>query len=203
MSKTRLAVLVSGSGSNLQVLIDSIESGSIEAEIGLVISNEEEAFALQRAKKAQIDTKVFLPQDFESREIYDRELIETIKSHDIDLVVLAGYMLICSKQFVEELYGKLINLHPSLLPEFPGADGIGDALKSGAKVTGVTVHFVDEGCDTGPIIFQEAVPIEEDDTKETLAKRIQSVEHQLLPKTVKYFAEGRLKLDGRKVTLAD
>lgn len=197
----QIAVLASGSGSNLQALIDSIKDGSLPAEIALVISNNPEAFALKRAKRAGIESTVVRPSDFDSRENYDEELIKIIKEYNVELVVLAGYMLICSKSFVEEFYGRLVNLHPSMLPEFPGADAIGDALRSGAKVTGVTVHFVNEGCDTGPIIFQEEVAIKEDDTEGTLAERIHAVEHKILPKAVKYFVEGKLKLEERVVKI--
>ena len=201
MSNMKIAVLASGSGSNLKALIDSIKDGSLPAEIALVISNNPEAFALERAKREGIESKVVRVSDFDSRDNYDEELITIIKEYNIELVVLAGYMLICSKPFVEEFYGKLINLHPSMLPKFPGADAIGDALRSGAKVTGVTVHFVDEGCDTGPIIFQEEIAIKEDDTEETLAKRIYAVEHKILPKAVKYYAQGRLHLEDRTVSV--
>ena len=194
----KLAVLVSGNGSNLQALIDDDNLG---AEIVLVLSNNPDAFALERAKKAGIDTEVLSPKAFNDRQSYDRKLVETLKSHEIDLVVLAGYMLLCSEIFVDEFYGRLINIHPALLPAFPGTDGIGDALKYGAKVSGVTVHFVDKGCDTGPIIFQEAIPIKDGESKEELAKRIHAIEHKLLPKAVKYFAQGRLRLEGRKVVL--
>lgn len=199
--RRRIAVLISGSGSNLQALIDSVNNGSIAGEIVIVLSNNKDAFGLQRAQKAGIDTKVINPNDFGDRQSYDQELIKIIDGCDVDLVVLAGYMLICSKQFVEYYYGRLINLHPSLLPAFAGADAIGDALKAGVKETGVTVHFVDEGCDTGPIIFQEPVAIEEGDTKESLASKIHEVEHRLLPKAIKYFAEGRIKLEGRQVVI--
>ncbi|KKM98998.1 hypothetical protein LCGC14_1152290 [marine sediment metagenome] len=197
----KIAVLASGSGSNLKALIDSIKDGSLPAEIALVISNNPEAFALERAKREGIESRVVRESDFDSRENYDEELIKIIKDYNVELVVLAGYMLICSKPLVEEFYGKLINLHPSMLPEFPGADAIGDALRSGAKITGVTVHFVDEGCDSGPIIFQEEVVIKEDDTEETLAERIHTVEHKILPKAVKYYAQGRLHLEDRNVSV--
>ncbi len=201
MSRKRIAVLVSGSGSNLQALIDSAKEGYFDADIVLVISNNSNAFGLERAKKANIVSKVVSLSDFESREIYDKELIKVINEHDIDLVVLAGYMLICSEAFVDGFYGRLINLHPSLLPSFAGADGIGDALNYGAKITGVTVHFVDKGCDTGPVIMQEAIEIKEGESKENLAEKIHKIEHKLLPKAVKYFVEGKLKLEGRKVSV--
>jgi len=201
LSRKRIAVLVSGSGSNLQALIDSAKEGYFDADIVLVISNNSNAFGLERAKKANIVSKVVSLSDFESREIYDKELIKVINEHDIDLVVLAGYMLICSEAFVDGFYGRLINLHPSLLPSFAGADGIGDALNYGAKITGVTVHFVDKGCDTGPVIMQEAIEIKEGESKENLAEKIHKIEHKLLPKAVKYFVEGKLKLEGRKVSV--
>jgi len=201
LSRKRIAVLVSGSGSNLQALIDSAKEGYFDADIVLVISNNSNAFGLERAKKANIVSKVVSLSDFESREIYDKELIKVINEHDIDLVVLAGYMLICLEAFVDGFYGRLINLHPSLLPSFAGADGIGDALNYGAKITGVTVHFVDKGCDTGPVIMQEAIEIKEGESKENLAEKIHKIEHKLLPKAVKYFVEGKLKLEGRKVSV--
>ncbi len=188
MSK-RIAVLASGNGSNLQALIDSINEGYIDGRIVLVLSNNPKAYALERAKEAGIDNQVVLPQDFSDRSDYDKELIRLLKEYEVDLAVLAGYMLICSKQLVEEYRGRLINIHPSLLPSFAGVDGIGDAYDYGVKVTGVTVHFVDEGCDTGPIIMQEALVIEDDDTKDSLAKKIHEVEHRLLPKVVKKLLE--------------
>lgn len=198
MSK-KLGIIISGSGSNLAAIIDKCESGYIDAEIAVVISNNSQAYGLKRAQNHGIETAIVNPKEFSNRQEYDKKLVEILKKYQVDLVVLAGYMLLVTNQLLDPFKYKVINIHPALLPSFPGTDGIGDALKYGVKVTGVTVHFVDEGCDTGPIILQEALQIKEIETKEELADRIHSIEHRLLPEAVKLFVEDRLEINGRLV----
>ncbi len=199
MSKLNIAVLASGNGSNLQAIIDENEKGNLDINITAVVSNKEDAHALERARENNIEAIFVNPEDFSSREEYEIRVIEILEEKGVKLVVLAGYMLLACKPFIEKYYGKLINLHPALLPSFAGTDGIGDALDYGVKVTGVTVHFVDEGCDTGPIILQETIEIKEGEKKEELAQRIHKIEHRLLPQAVKLYSENKLRIEGRKV----
>jgi len=199
--KKRLAVLASGSGSNLQAIIENCQNGYIPAEVAVVLSNNTSAYAIERAKNFNIATVVLETKDFDSREAYDKKVVEILKSYEIDLVVLAGYMLLVTSEFLKGFQGRIMNIHPALLPAFAGTDGIGDALTYGAKVAGVTVHFVDEGCDTGPIILQDCLKIKEGETKEELAKRIHTIEHRLYPEAIKLFCEGRLEVEGRTVKL--
>ncbi len=197
----KFAVFVSGKGSNLQAIIDAVKAGEIKAELGLVFSNSYKAYALERAKAAGIKTLVIDPKDYSSRLSFDREVIIHLKQEGIDFIVLAGYMLLLSPQFVKEYQNKILNVHPSLLPSFKGALGIKDALTYGAKVTGVTIHFVDDKMDHGPIIMQDSLKIQEDDTLDALAERIHKLEHRIYPKAVALFAEGKLKIKGRKVEI--
>ncbi|MBO9598827.1 MAG: phosphoribosylglycinamide formyltransferase [Cohnella sp.] len=196
-----IAVFASGSGSNFQALAEAVRGGGIHASIDLVVCDKPSAYVLERAQSFGIETFVFRPKEYASREAYEEQIVAKLRENGIDLVVMAGYMRLVTNVLVEPFYGRMINIHPALLPAFPGMDGIGQALAYGAKVTGATVHFVDGGTDTGPIIAQQAVPIAEDDTRETLGARIQQVEHTLLPAVVKWMAEGRVSLDGRKVTV--
>ncbi len=201
--KVRVGVLASGRGSNLQAIIDAIEANRLDAQIVLVLSNKPEAPALERARKHGL-TDVFLdPKPFagrpDSREAYDRAVLDVLRKHDVELVLLAGYMKIVTSVLVKAYENRMMNIHPSLLPSFPGLDVQKKALEHGVKVSGCTVHFVTEGVDEGPIIVQAAVPIVEGDTPETLAARILVEEHKLYPKAVQLYAEGRLKVDGRLV----
>jgi phosphoribosylglycinamide formyltransferase-1 len=193
--------LCSGSGTNLQAIIDSVKSGYITANIALVVSDNKEAFALARAKGAGIETLVVNPKEFKPREIFDKEVMKKLKEKNIYLVVLAGYMRLLSQQFVKDYQDRIMNIHPALLPSFKGTHGVKDALEYGVKVTGATVHFVDDKLDNGPIILQKTVDINEDDTEESLLERIHKVEHEIYPKAIKLFTEGRLKVDGRKVII--
>jgi len=184
-----IAVLISGGGTNLQSLIDNIDAGNINGEIKIVISNKEDAYGLVRAKKAGIEALYINPSGLSDEE-YNRKIIEELEKRDIELVVLAGYLKILSKEFIQKYNGKIINIHPSLLPKFGGKGYYGErvhkaVLESGEKVTGATVHFVDEGTDTGPIILQETVEVKEDDTVESLQKRVLELEHRLLPEAVR------------------
>ena len=201
--KTRLSVLVSGSGTNLQAIIDACESGEILAEVALVISNVSDAYALERAKRHNIKVVFVDKNSFESRQDYDSELVSVLRKNQIDLVILAGYMRLVGPEFVRAFKGRIMNIHPALLPSFPGTHSVKDALDYGVKVSGVTVHFVDEGLYTGPIIFQEAVPIVENDTVETLHNRIHQAEYRIYPEAIKLFAERRLKIEGRRVKILE
>ena len=196
----RVAVLVSGSGTNLQSVIDHAEAGKIDAKVVLVFSNKRDAMALERARRHKIPTEV-LEAGSLSREAYDRQAIALIDRHAPDLLVHAGYMRIVSKVFVDHYPDRIINIHPALLPAFPGMHAQQQALDYGAKVTGCTTHFVRVEVDAGPIILQEAVRIEEGETVEALTARILEKEHAILPATIQLFAEGRLKVDGRKVQI--
>lgn len=197
----RIAVFASGFGSNLQALIDYNNKHGLNGDIVLVFSNNKDAFALERAKKNKIKAVFMDPARYSSREQYDSEIIEMLEEEKIDLVVLAGYMFLLSQEFVHRFKNKILNIHPALLPSFKGTHGIKDAYRYGVKVTGVTVHFVDEGLDSGPIILQEAVDIDPDDSVEELEEKIHKVEHKIYPEAVKYFCENRLEIDGRRVKI--
>ena len=199
----RVAVLASGRGSNLQAIIDAIEAGQVQAEIVVVISNKKDAAALERARKHGLPVMFVDPKPFaglpDSREAYDQALLDLLKKHDVELVLLAGYMKIVTKVLVDAFANRMMNIHPSLLPSFPGLDVQKKAIEWGCKVAGCTVHFVTEGVDEGPIILQAAVPILDDDNPDTLAARILEQEHKLYPRAVQLFAEGRLRVEGRRV----
>jgi len=201
MGKLKVAVFASGNGSNFQALADGARDGRIDADIRLLVCDKSGAHVIRRAEAAGIETYVFRPRDYPSREAYEREILIELKRRGVELVVLAGYMRIVTPVLVDAYYGRMINVHPSLLPAFPGLNGIGQALEYGVKVTGATVHFVDGGLDSGPIIAQEALAVEPGDTEETLAARIHPIEHRLLLEVVQHFAEGRIRLDGRHVTI--
>ncbi len=195
----KIGVLVSGSGSNLQAIIDSIEEGKINAEISVVISNVPGVYALERAKKYNIKTEVINHRDFKSREDFDRKLVELLKKYDVELVVMAGFLRVITRVFLDAFPMRVMNIHPALLPAFPGLHVQKKALDYGVKFAGCTVHFADEGVDTGPIIIQGIVPVLDDDTDETLSQRILKVEHKIYPKAIQLYAEGRIKISERKV----
>ena len=197
----KIGVLISGRGSNLQAIIDASEKEEIPAKVAVVISNKPDAYGLERAKKHNVATAVFEPEKFADKNTYELEIVKTLKEYKIDLVCLAGYMRIVGPVLLEHFPGKMVNIHPALLPSFPGLHGQKQAIEHGVKVSGVTVHFVDEGCDTGPIILQTAVPVLEDDTEETLSARILEQEHKSYPEAIKLFAEGKLKMEGRRVRI--
>ena len=203
----RLVVLASGSGTNLQAIIDQLHGRPADPriEVALVISDVPGARALERARAAGIATAVFPVADYKSRAAHDLAMVSAVEEAGADLVVLAGYMRLVSPEFVHCLPDRIINLHPALLPAFPGTTSISDAVQYGVKVTGVTVHFVDEGLDSGPIIAQEPVRVEEGDTPESLAARIHAVEHRLLPATIRLIAAGRAvpPLPGSRVVQVD
>ncbi len=198
-SKIDIAVLASGSGTNLEAIAAAIEDGEVPARIALVLSDNPYAFALDRARRRGIPTAVVELKDYPDRPAYDRAVLEQLQGAGVDLVVLAGYMKLVGPEIVEAFRGRIMNIHPALLPSFPGEHGVRDALEHGVKVSGVTVHFVDEGLDTGPIIVQRAVPVEEGDSEETLHNRIHEVEYEAYPLVIRLFAEGRLEREGRVV----
>ena len=203
----RVAALASGRGSNLQAIIDAIETGRVQAQIVAVISNKKDAIALERARKHGLSDVFVDPKPYagrpDSREAYDRSLLEILQQHEVELVLLAGYMKIVTTVLVNAYANRMMNIHPSLLPSFPGLDVQKKAIDWGCKLAGCTVHFVTEGVDEGPIIIQAAVPIFDDDTPETLAARILVQEHKIYPRAVQLFAEGRLQVDGRRVLIDD
>jgi phosphoribosylglycinamide formyltransferase-1 len=198
-----IGVLVSGSGSNLQSIIDHIEKGQIQAEIRVVISNNPDAYALERAKKHGIPSVVVRHQDYPDRDDFDKRMIESLKSFGIELVVMAGFMRVLTPFFLKAFPLKVINIHPAILPSFQGLHGQQKAFDYGVKFSGCTVHFADEGVDTGPIIIQAVVPVYDTDTAETLAERILKEEHRIYPQAIQWYAEGRLEVAGRKVRVKD
>ena len=207
MSMLRLGVLVSGRGSNLQAIMNEIEAGTVKAEIAVVISNKQGVPALERAERHGL-TAVFLdPKSVADtpnpRQAYDQKLLETLQQYQVQLVVLAGYMKIVTSVLIDAYESRIMNIHPALLPSFPGLHAQRQALDHGVKVSGCTVHFVTEGMDTGPIILQRAVPVEEGDAADTLSERILKEEHGLLPRAIQLFAEGRLTVEGRVVHIRD
>lgn len=197
----RLGVLVSGSGTNLQAIIDRIEAGDIPATIACVISNKPDAFALTRAKKHGIPVVVHENSGFANRQEYDAATVEILNSYGVNLVVLAGFMRILTNSMIDAFPNAIINIHPALLPSFPGLHAQQQALDYGVRYTGCTVHFVDCGTDTGPIILQSVVPVEQDDTEDSLSAKIQKEEHNLFPAAIKLFSQDRIKVEGRKVKI--
>ncbi len=200
MRKVRIAVLVSGGGTNLQVLIDSIQKGSINGEISVVISDRENAYALERARKNGIKA-VYI-----DRKHCAERLGQELRDSGAELVILAGFLTILDRDLVKEYQGRMMNIHPSLIPAFCGKGFYGEkvhkaAVEYGVKVSGATVHFVDEGTDSGPIIIQEPVPVYTEDTPETLAERVLEVEHRILRSAVSLYCRGKLRIEGRKVTI--
>jgi phosphoribosylglycinamide formyltransferase 1 len=195
----RIAVLVSGRGSNLQALLDACREGRVDGQVVAVVSDKADAYGLERARQAAVEAIFFDPAAFASRNAYDAALADILKALDVDLVVLAGYMRLVKKPFLDAFAGRVINVHPALLPAFKGLDAQRQALEYGAKVAGATVHFVTLGMDEGPIILQTAVPVLDDDTVETLSARILEQEHRILPEAVQLFSLGKLTLEGRRV----
>ncbi|EPC03728.1 hypothetical protein L861_04685 [Litchfieldella anticariensis FP35 = DSM 16096] len=196
----RVVVLISGNGSNLQALIDAQSHGELGGEIVAVISNQPNAYGLKRARDAGIDAVVLPHREYESREAFDGALIKVIERHEPDLIVLAGFMRILSPIFVQRFYGRLLNIHPSLLPAYQGLDTHARVLADGAKEHGASVHFVTEELDGGPVVIQAALEITEDDSVETLKNKVHSREHLIYPIAVKWFLEGRLRLGAEGAT---
>lgn len=196
MKKTRVAVFASGNGTNLQAIIDA---NITSAEIVLVFSNNPDAYALERAAKHGIPTEVLDHRNFSSREEYDREILRVIEPYEVELIALAGYMRILSPLFVRAYKNRIINIHPALLPSFPGIHAARQALEAGVKYTGVTIHFVDDGVDTGPIILQSVVHVHDDDTEDSLLERIHAEEHKIYPEAIELVTEGKVRIEGKRV----
>lgn len=194
-----IGVLVSGSGSNLQAIIDAVEAGSLKCAIKVVISNRPGAFAVDRAKKHNTPVEIITRDEFPEREAYDAEMARRLKAHGVGLVVMAGFMRLITDEMLGAFPMRIINIHPSLLPAFPGLDVQKKAIEHGVRFSGCTVHFVDAGLDSGPIIIQAVVPVKDSDTTESLSKRILAEEHRIYPIAIQLFAEGRLTIEGRRV----
>jgi len=204
MNITNIAVLVSGRGSNLQSIIDNIENGTIpHAYVKVVISDVDGTYALERAQQHGIKAVFVDPNKYENKAGFENEILRIIAQHDVRLVLLAGYMRVVGPTLLTPYKGRMINIHPALLPSFPGLHGQQQAFDHGVKVSGCTVHFVDEGVDTGPIIIQRCVPVLEDDTADVLADRILEQEHRIFPEAVRLFVQGKLTIEGRKVRVTD
>ncbi|MFA5355839.1 MAG: phosphoribosylglycinamide formyltransferase [Candidatus Omnitrophota bacterium] len=198
----RIAVFASGRGTNFGALIRAVKKGLIKAELSLLVCDNPKAPAIGRAKRAGIKVALVEADDLPDKSAFESAIIRHLEENKIDLILLAGFMRLLSPELVSRYHGRILNIHPALLPSFKGSHGIKDAFEYGAKVTGVTVHFVDEKMDHGPIILQKEVKIEESDTLESLEGKIHKIEHRLYPEAVRLFVEGRLKLEGRKVSIS-
>ncbi|MFQ5851845.1 MAG: phosphoribosylglycinamide formyltransferase [Candidatus Binatia bacterium] len=196
-----LGILISGSGTNLQAIIDAIEEKTLDATIQVVVSNREDAYGLVRAKKHRIQTEVVDHRKFPTREAFDQVLIDILKTRQVELVILAGFMRLLSPVFVRAFSNRIMNIHPALLPAFPGLHGQRRAVEYGVRFSGCTVHFVNEECDQGPVIIQAVVPAFPDDTEESLSARILKEEHRIYPRAIQLYSEGRLHVVGRKVVV--
>jgi len=196
-----LGVLASGRGSNFQSIIDSVESGFLKARIAVLITDNPDAYAIERAKKHNIESLVLKPKDFTDKNGFYSHIAEELKKRGVELVILAGFMRVVGKALIDQYRNKIMNIHPALLPSFPGLHGQKQAVDYGVKISGCTVHFVDEGMDTGAIIIQAAVPAYHDDTEDTLSERILKQEHKIFPYAIKLYSEDRLSVEGRKVII--
>jgi phosphoribosylglycinamide formyltransferase-1 len=199
--KSRVAVFVSGNGSNLQAILDASADPAYPAQVALVVSNKPGVFALTRAERAGVPARMVPHKDFPDRTSFEDALIAAVETTKADIIALAGFMRILSPHFIRRFPNRILNVHPALLPAFPGIDAIRQAWDCGAKVTGVTVHLVDEGTDTGPIVLQEAISVSPKETLESLEKKVHSVEHRLYPEAIRLLAEGKIRVAGRKVEL--
>ena len=194
-----IGVLISGSGTNLQSIIDAIEAKELDAKIQVVLSNRADAYGLVRAKKHGIPIEVLDHKRFPSREAFDQAVVDILRDHEVELVVLAGFMRLLSPVFVGAYSNRIMNIHPAVLPAFPGLHAQKKAVEHGVRFSGCTVHFVNEECDEGPIIIQAVVPVFAEDTEESLASRILEQEHRIYPRAIQLYSEGRLRIEGRKV----
>ena len=202
-AKQKLGVLCSGRGTDLQSIMDAIDRGEVAAEIAVVLTDKPDAFALERAAKAGIKAVCVNRKQFDGRESFEQALVGQLQAAGVTLVVLAGFMRILTPYFVRQYAGRIMNIHPALLPSFPGAHAHRDVLAYGVKVSGCTVHFVDEGTDSGPIILQAAVPVLDGDTEETLGARVLEQEHIIYPRAIQLYCEGKLKINGRHVHIVE
>lgn len=196
-----LGVLASGRGSNFQSIIDEIEAGKLNASIKLLVVDNPDAYAIERAKKHSIEYLYINPKDFKSKDDFFLKIADELKKRDVGLVILAGFMRIVRKPLIDAFPNKIMNIHPALLPSFPGLHGQKQAVDYGARISGCTVHFVDEGMDTGPVIIQAAVPVSPDDTEDSLSERILKLEHKIFPEAIRLYSEGRLTVEGRVVKI--
>jgi len=196
-----IAVFASGRGTNFSAVARAIKNGLIKADLSLLVCDNPKAGVIARAKRAGVKLALIKRDDFVTRKDFEEKIIQRLREERIDLVVLAGFMRILGPEFVREYNSRIINIHPALLPSFKGGEAIKDAFDYGAKITGVTVHFVDEKMDNGPIIIQQALKIEEEDTLGSLEAKIHKIEHKLYPEAIRLFTEGKLKLEGRKVRI--
>ncbi len=196
-----IGVLASGRGSNFQSIIDNINSGYLKARIVALITDNPKAYAIERAKKSNIEALIISPKDFPDKDSYYQHITEVLKSKGVELVVLAGFMRVVGKPLIDAFKNKIMNIHPALLPSFPGLHGQKQALDNGVRISGCTVHFVDERIDTGPIIIQAAVPVYDDDTEDSLSERILRQEHRIFPLAIKLFSEGKITIEGKKVII--
>lgn len=197
----KIAILASGSGTNAQAIIDKIKAGVLNASVRLIFSNKKNARVLCRAVNENIPAEWLDIKDFRDRVSYDRAVLKLLAQHGCEAAVLAGYMRLLSGEFLKEFAGPVLNIHPALLPSFPGVHGISDAFEYGARLTGPSVHFVEEKMDAGPLIIQAALPVRQDENLDALEGRIHALEHRIYPQALQWLAEGRLKLSGRKVLL--
>ena len=196
-----IGVLASGRGSNFQSIIDNINSGYIKARIAVLITDNPKAYALERTKSNNIEALVIPPKNFPDKDAYYSHIAEELKGRGVELVILAGFMRVVGKPLIDAFKNKIMNIHPALLPSFPGLHGQKQAVDYGAKISGCTVHFVDEGVDTGPIIIQAGVPVYNDDTEDSLSERILRQEHRIFPLAIKLFSEGKIMVKGKKVII--
>lgn len=197
-----IAVLLSGGGTNLQAIIDAIEAKKLDAKIELVLSNKADAFGLVRAHNHGVPTEVLDHKSYPSREAFDQAVVDRLRGRGVELVVLAGFMRLLSPLFIKAYSNRIMNIHPALLPSFPGLHVQQKAVEHGVRFAGCTVHFVNEECDEGPIIIQAVVPVFADDTEATLAARILRQEHRIYPRAIQLYAEGRLRIEGRRVVVS-
>jgi len=200
--RMNIAVFASGRGTNFGAIIRAVKKGKIKANLSLLVCDNPKAGAIGRAKRAGIKVALLKREDFKSKEDFEAKIREHLEENRIDLIALAGFMRLLTPEFVGRYTGRILNIHPALLPSFRGSEGIKDAFDYGVKVTGVTVHFVDEKMDHGPVILAKAVPIQEDDTLEKLEKKIHKIEHNLYPQAIRLYVEGKLKVEGRKVRIS-
>jgi phosphoribosylglycinamide formyltransferase-1 len=202
MERLSVGVLASGRGSNFQAIIDAIEARTLQASVRLLIVDNPDAYAIERAKKHAIPYIFLNPGDFSSKDDFFIKIADELRARGVQLVILAGFMRIVRKPLIDVFPSRIMNIHPALLPSFPGLHGQQQAVDYGVKISGCTVHFVDEGMDTGPVIIQAAVPVSPEDTEETLSERILKLEHRIFPEAIRLYAEGRIRIEGRVVRIS-
>lgn len=195
-----IAVFASGSGSNFQAIVDAIKAGGLWTDISVLVCDNSGAPVVERARKARVPAFVFKPKDYQSKADYEQEIVQLLQNKNVDLIVLAGYMRLIGPTLLTEYQGRIVNIHPSLLPDFPGKDAIGQALAANAKWSGVTIHYVDEGMDTGPIIVRERVRLAENETRESLQQKIQAIEHKLYPAILQVLLTEGVVVSGKKAS---